>query len=87
MASPHASSFLCLPFSDYQNVSAAYKVYYYVCLGSGLLGAPGAVLFLTQVTCGEASKMITRSQRNILVNLALADLFADLGECGIEGRS
>ena len=82
MASPHASSFLCLPFSDEYNVSRAYQVYYYVCLGSGLLGAPGALLFMVQVTCGEASKMITKSQRNILVNLAVADLFADLGELG-----
>ena len=80
MASPHASSFICLPFSSQDEVKHAYSVYYGVCLGSAAIGAPGALLFLFQVLCGEARKRISRSQRNILINLAIADLLADLGE-------
>lgn len=80
MASPHASSFICLPFSNKDEVVHAYSVYYGVCLGSGMIGAPGSLLFLVQVLCGEASKSISRSQKNILINLAVADLLADIGK-------
>lgn len=79
MASPHASSFICLPFSSQDEVKHAYSVYYGVCLGSAAIGAPGALLFLFQMLCGEARKRISKSQRNILINLAIADLLADLG--------
>ena len=80
MASPHASSFICLPFGNDDGVAYAYRIYYWVCIGSAAIGAPGALLFLFQVLCGEASKTISKSQKNILINLAIADFMADLGE-------
>lgn len=80
MASPHASSFMCLPFDTYQEVSDAYITYYGVCLGSGGVGTLGSFLFLFQVIWGAASKSISKSQKNILINLAIADLLADIGK-------
>lgn len=80
MASPHASSFICLPFGNENDVRRAYNVYYGVCLGSATIGTFGSLLFLCQVLCGTASKVISKSQKNVLVNLAIADFFADIGE-------
>lgn len=80
MASPHASSFICLPFSDDKETKKAYEIYYYVCLGSASVGAFGAVVFLCQLMCGEVKKTVTKSQKNILVNLAISDFLADLGK-------
>ena len=80
MASPHASSFMCLPFDSMKEVSNAYITYYGVCLGSGCIGTLGSVLFLYQVLCGAAAKSISETQKNILINLAFADLLADIGK-------
>lgn len=80
MASPHASSFMCLPFSGNSEVRQAYNTYYGVCLGSAAVGSLGSALFLFQVSCGIASKVISRSQKNILINLAVADLLANIGK-------
>ena len=80
MASPHASSFMCLPFDSMKEVSNAYMTYYWVCLGSGCIGTLGSVLFLYQVLCGAAAKSISETQKNILINLAFADLLADIGK-------
>lgn len=80
MASPHAPSFICLPFTDQNRVSTAYRTYYELCFVSAVAGAIGALVLLGQVLCGEARKSVSRSQRNILANLAVADLFADLGK-------
>lgn len=82
MASPHASSFLCLPISDEDdddNAGKAYKMYFYVCLGSASIGALGAVSFFFQLLCGDVKKMITKTQKNVLINLAISDFLADLG--------
>ena len=79
MASPHASSFICLPFNDEDKTKQAYDVYYYVCLGSASVGALGSVVFFFQLLCGEVKKMITKSQKNVLINLAVSDFLADLG--------
>lgn len=81
MASPHASSFICLPFTDDRQVADAYRTYYDVCLVSGIIGAIGASVMLCQVLCGGARESVSSSQRNILANLALADLLADVGRC------
>lgn len=84
MASPHASSFICLPFSDHVDVVTAHTVYFSVCIVSALMGIVGATLFLTQIIM---SATITKSlggstsQRWILVLLALSDLLANFGEC------
>ncbi len=89
MASPHASSFICLPFSNKSDVVTAYTVYFGVCLLSALVGIVGAILFLVQVckvakatedTQGGAG--ISRSQYYILVLLAASDLCADIGGLG-----
>jgi hypothetical protein len=53
--------------------------YYAVCLGSATIGSLGSLLFLYQVLCGAASKSISKSQKNILINLGIADFFADIG--------
>lgn len=84
MASPHASSFICLPFSDRSNVLDAYTVYFSVCAGSALIGAVGALLFLALVLrLGKDPYFggAPNSQRCILVCLAVSDLLADLGKC------
>ena len=84
MASPHASSFICLPFSDKSDGVSAYTVYFAVCLGSALIGVIGALLFLCQVVrnANEFNSQVgaASSQRRILILLALSDLFADIGE-------
>ena len=80
MASPHASSFICLPFTDKNDTERAYKIHYYVCIGSATVGVIGALLFLCQLLCGNVKNMITKSQKNILVSLAVCDFLADLGE-------
>ena len=80
MASPHASSFICLPNADKDEVTLAYAVYYGTCLGSAVVGAVGALILLGQVCCGATRRAVSKSQRNILANLAIADLLADLGE-------
>ena len=81
MASPHASSFICLPFSDHSDVVTAYTVYFSVCMGSALIGVFGAIIFLVQVirTASEAYPGKATSQRWILIMLAVSDLCADLG--------
>lgn len=79
MASPHASSFICLPNADDDDVANAYLIYYSICLASALVGAVGASVLLGQVCCGGTRRAVSRSQRNILANLAIADLLADLG--------
>ena len=89
MASPHASSFICLPFGNETQVVEAYTVYFSVCLSSAVVGVIGATLFLFQVVRGEPYVGLSRSQRCILVFLAVSDLFADVGEPGVgmgEGR-
>ena len=81
MASPHASSFICLPFSTNDGVVHAYTVYFAVCLGSALIGALGAALFLVQVLKSRADQPHgSSSQGRILILLAVSDLFADIGE-------
>lgn len=81
MASPHASSFICLPFSDKKEIVTAYTVYFSVCIGSALIGVLGASLFLYQVLRAELYRSISTSQRCILTLLAISDLFADIGGC------
>lgn len=84
MASPHASSFICLPFSDHRNIVEAYTVYFAVCSGSALIGVVGALLFLAQVLrLGKDPYFggAPNSQRCILILLAISDLLADLGKC------
>lgn len=82
MASPHASSFICLPFSDHSDMVTAYTVYFGVCMGSALFGVFGAVIFLIQVlrSTTDAYPGKATSQRWILIMLAVSDLFADLGK-------
>ena len=84
MASPHASSFICLPFVDHPDVVLAYTVYFSVCIGSALIGVAGALLFLSQVMRGASESTYqsssATSQRRILILLAVSDLFADIGE-------
>lgn len=83
MASPHASSFICLPFVDHPDVVLAYTVYFSVCIGSALIGVAGALLFLSQVmrnTNESTYQSSATSQRRILILLAVSDLFADIGE-------
>ena len=84
MASPHASSFICLPRSDKASVLDAYTAYFSVCAGSALIGVIGALLFLAQVLrLGKDPYLggATTSQRCILVLLAVSDILADVGEC------
>ena len=82
MASPHASSFICLPFSDHSDMVTAYTVYFGVCIGSALIGVFGAAIFLAQVirAANDGYPGKATSQRWILIMLALSDLFADLGK-------
>lgn len=80
MASPHASSFICLPFGNDTRVVEAYTAYFGVCLASAVVGVIGATLFLYQVVRGEPCVGLSGSQRSILVFLAVSDLFADIGE-------
>ena len=82
MASPHASSFICLPFSDHSDMVTAYTVYFGVCIGSALFGVLGAVIFLVQVirSANDTYPGKATSQRWILIMLALSDLLADLGK-------
>lgn len=83
MASPHASSFICLPFVDHPDVVLAYTVYFSVCIGSALIGVAGALLFLSQVmrnTNESTYQSSATSQRRILILLAVSDLFADIGK-------
>ena len=84
MASPHASSFICLPYADDEDVANAYLIYYSICLASALVGAVGASMLLGQVCCGGTRRTVSRSQRNILANLAIADLLADLGNIRVK---
>ena len=84
MASPHASSFICLPFSDHPDIVSAYTVYFSVCTGSAIIGVVGAALFLAQVLrLGKDPYLggAPSSQRCILVLLAVSDVCADLGVC------
>ena len=88
MASPHASSFICLPFSDHPNIVDAYTVYFAICAGSAVIGVVGAILFLAQVLrLGKDPYLggAPNSQRCILVLLAVSDLLADLGKCSERG--
>ena len=84
MASPHASSFICLPFSDHVDVVTAHTVYFSICICSALVGGVGAVLFLTQLirsnANGNSSLGGSSSQRSILIMLAISDLLADVGK-------
>ena len=83
MASPHASSFICLPFADKSDIVDAYTVYFSVCIGSALIGVLGALLFLAQVLRLGRDPYLggaPNSQRRILILLAVSDLFADLGK-------
>lgn len=90
MASPHASSFICLPFTDTDSIVDAYTVYFSVCIGSALIGVLGALLFLAQVVRQGRDPYLggaPNSQRCILILLAVSDLFADLGKSGEERQS
>lgn len=82
MASPHASSFICLPFSNQSDVVLAHTVYFGACIWSALIGIIGASLFLVQVirSTSEAQSAISSSQKWILIMLALCDLLADVGK-------
>ena len=80
MASPHASSFICLPFSDHKDVVTAYTVYFAVCMGSALMGVLGAALFLAQVVRSAKEPGTSTTQRRILMMLAISDLCADIGK-------
>ena len=86
MASPHASSFICLPYSDQSEIVLAHTVYFGTCLGSALIGIIGAVLFLAQVvrSTQEVHPAISNSQKWILIMLALCDLLADIGRCSMQ---
>ena len=89
MASPHASSFICLPFSNQPDVVEAYTVYFAVCLGSALIGVVGAALFLAQVLrLGKDPYLggAPSSQRSILLLLAVSDVCADIGKAGSRER-
>ncbi len=82
MASPHASSFICLPYSNQSDIVLAHTVYFGTCIWSAVIGILGATLFLVQVvrTTQEAHPGISNSQKWILIMLALSDLFADVGK-------
>lgn len=81
MASPHASSFICLPYSNESDVLLAYTVYFGTCFGSALIGIVGAIIFLVQVVRnGREHPGSSTSQKWILIMLALSDLLADVGE-------
>lgn len=79
MASPHASSFICLPFSEHKDVVTAYTVYFAVCMGSALVGVIGAALFLVQVSRSTDDPGSSITQRRLLIMLAISDLCADIG--------
>ena len=84
MASPHASSFICLPYGDHPDILDAYTVYFSVCIGSALIGVVGALLFVAQVLRQGKDPYLggaPSSQRCILVFLAVSDVLADLGKC------
>lgn len=81
MASPHASSFICLPYSNQSDIVLAHTVYFGTCVWSALIGVLGALLFLFQVVRSTHEPGISNSQKWILVMLALSDLLADIGEC------
>lgn len=90
MASPHASSFICLPNIERASIVDAYTVYFSVCIGSALIGVVGALLFLAQVLRLGRDPYLggaPNSQRCILVLLAVSDLFADLGKSEEERES
>ncbi len=83
MASPHASSFICLPFSWHVDVITAHTVYFSVCIVSAAVGIIGAVLFLTQIIISASlTKSLggSSSQRWILKMLAASDLLANIGK-------
>lgn len=80
MASPHASSFICLPNSNNSDVLHAYTVYFSTCVFSALIGAVGAVIFLVQVIHNSRRHPNSSvSQKWILIMLACSDLLADIG--------
>lgn len=81
MASPHASSFICLPFSNQSDIVLAHTVYFGTCIWSALIGVLGSLLFLFQVakSAQEAHPGISNTQKWILIMLALSDLLADMG--------
>ena len=87
MASPHASSFICLPYSNQSDIVLAHTVYFATCICSALIGIIGASVFLIQVvrSTHEAHPAISNSQKWILVMLALCDLLADVGKYICEG--
>ena len=82
MASPHASSFICLPYSNQSDIVLAHTVYFGTCICSALIGVAGALLFLVQVvkSTQEGHPSISKSQKWILIMLALSDLLADIGK-------
>lgn len=83
MASPHASSFICLPYGNQSDIVLAHTVYFGTCICSALIGVLGASLFLFQVirSAYEEHPVTSVSQRWILIMLALSDLLADIGKC------
>ena len=84
MASPHASSFICLPYSDQADVLQAYTIYFGTCFGSAILGVVGAVIFLVQVVRnGREHPGNSTTQSWILIMMALSDLLADFGESNL----
>ena len=89
MTSPHASSFICLPYSSNPEVALAHGIYFATCLGSALIGVVGASLFLFQVVRNHHEKHpgSSRSQMWILIMLSCSDLLADIGESGNGGDS
>ncbi len=83
MASPHASSFICLPFSYHVDVVTAHTVYFSFCILSAAVGIVGAVLFLTQIIMSASlAKSLggSSSQRWILIMLAGSDMLANVGK-------
>lgn len=82
MASPHASSFICLPYSNQSDIVLAHTVYFGTCICSALIGVIGASLFLFQVvrSTQELHPGISTSQQWILIMLAISDLLADIGK-------
>jgi len=81
MASPHASSFICLPYSNVSDVLHAYTVYFCTCIGSALIGAVGAIIFLVQVIRNSSRlQSSSSSQKWILIMLGMSDLLADIGK-------
>ena len=83
MASPHASSFICLPYSNQSDVVLAHTVYFGTCLWSALIGVLGSSLFLFQVARNAQETQPSTSQKWILIMLAISDLLADIGELAV----